>query len=106
MIAVRVLALISPLLLAVLPALAQETNNAAAAADMAKRRELHRKFSEISAQARQEEPLVKAFDEATKAYQKADLMLLRRIKQLDPSLSAYVDERIRRYHRGAAEPAQ
>jgi hypothetical protein len=78
---------------------AQETE--ANAADLAKRKEQHRKFAEVSAQARQEEAVAKAFEEATKAYQKADLLLLQRIAQIDPSLADYIKQKMRRYHRSA-----
>ncbi len=76
---------------------AQETE--ANAADLAKRKEQHRKFAEVSAQARQEEAVAQAFEEATKAYQKADLLLLQRIAQIDPSLADYIKQKMRRYHR-------
>lgn len=94
-------AIVSVVFLAVAAGLAQDAATTEAA-DLAKQKEQHRKFAEASVQARQEEPIAKAFETATKAYQRADLMLLQRIKQLDPTIAEYVDARIRRYHRPTA----
>jgi hypothetical protein len=94
------------LLLAGAAALPAQESDAEDAKLLALRKEQHQKFAEASAQARQEEVIAKAFEAATKAYQDADLKLLQRVKQIDPSLAEFINERIRRYHGSAAGKPQ
>ena len=89
-------------LLAGIAALPAQDADAEDAKLLALRKQQHQKFAEASAQARQEEAIAKAFEAATKAYQDADLKLLQRVKQIDPSLAEFINERIRRYHGSTA----